>query len=202
MWRETDVVKKKSGMRRMLSCLLTVCLLAGMFPSAAFATDSNVVTYPVTGGNIYFNKSTGAVTNCDKSVTEVMIPRKIEGVVVQEIGNCAFRYCYDLENIIIPDSVTIIGEEAFRSCRNLKSIIIPDGVTVIEDYIFSDCNSLNSIYIPDGIVKIGDYAFYGCENLIEAEIPEGVGSIGSYAFNNCGLTDITIPASLKSISAL
>ena len=67
-------------MQRMVGVLLSVCLLVGMFPASAFAAGSNVVTYPVTGGNIYFNKSTGAVTDCDESVTEAVIPEEIEGV--------------------------------------------------------------------------------------------------------------------------
>lgn len=86
------------------------------------------------------------------------------------------------------------------------STLVISGTGQMYNYSYDDLpwynvrENIKKVIISNGVTGIGDYAFYGCENLIEAEIPEGVGSIGSYAFNNCGLTDITIPASLKSIS--
>ena len=51
----------RKAIRKIAVFLMTVCLLVGMFPAAVFAADSDIVAYPVTGGYIYFDKSTGTV---------------------------------------------------------------------------------------------------------------------------------------------
>ena len=39
-------------------------------------------------------------------------------------------------DVVIPDGVTIIGPEAFRSCYNLTNITIPNSIISIGDYAF------------------------------------------------------------------
>ena len=74
--------------------------------------------YPVTGGNIYFDESTGTVTGCDKTVTKAVIPNEIGGIVVTNIGAYAFRECTSLTNITIPSSVTSMEIITFGiTCR-------------------------------------------------------------------------------------
>lgn len=196
------MVKKKSGMQRMISCLLTVCLIVGMFPAAAFAAGSNVVTYPVTGGYIYFDKSTGTVTDCDTRVTRAEIPELIGGVIVTKIKALAFADCSNLNQIALPDSVIEIGSSAFLGCNSLDSIAIPNGVTEIEDNTFSNCSSLSNIMIPNSVVVIGYDAFSGCSSLKSIDIPESVTTIRDSAFIGCGsLNSITIPESVTTIGS-
>ena len=152
-------LKKKSKAGRLFSLLLVACMLTGMFPSAAFAAGSDIVTYPVTGGNIDFDKSTGTITDCDQSVTEAVIPEEIEGVVVTEIGKYAFYGCSSLSSIEIPEGVTEIGGHAFSGCSSLESIEIPKGVTEIGNSAFSGCSSLSSIEIPEGVISIWSNTF-------------------------------------------
>ena len=109
-------------------------------------------------GNIVITKYIGKDTN-------VVIPKKINGKNVTEIGYGAFCGCDSLASIIIPDGVTQIGDFAFYGCNSLTSITIPDGVTQIGDYAFCRCDSLTSITIPDGVTEIGSDAFGYCPNL-------------------------------------
>ena len=89
--------------------------------------------------------------------------RKVElGSGVTSIGDYAFRYCYSLSSITIPDSVTSISNQAFYKCYSLSSITIPDSVTSIGSSAFGYCSSLSSITIPDSVTSIGDYAFRDC----------------------------------------
>ena len=88
---------------------------------------SSIVKYPVEGGYIYFDESTGTITDCDTRVTSAVIPDKINGISVTRIAdgsvtyigsyaywNGGFSGCLDLTSITIPDSVTSIGDSADR----------------------------------------------------------------------------------------
>ena len=116
------------------------------------------------------------------------------------IGNNAFRNCYSLTSITLPNGVTSIGDNIFYSCYSLTSITLPNGVTSIGDNIFYSCSSLTSITLPNGVTSIGNYAFRNCYSLPSITLPNGVTSIGNYAFYNCfSLTSITLPNGVTSI---
>ena len=162
--------------------------------------SDTIVAYPVTGGNIYFDMSTGTITDCDTSVTEAVIPAVINDVEVTCIGWYAFYECSSLTSVMIPDSVTSIEFEAFYDCSSLTSITIPDSVTSIGWDAFSLCSSLTSITIPDSVTSIGWDAFSHCSSLTSITIPDSVTSIGVGVFSYCSsLTSITIPNSVTSI---
>ena len=153
----------------------------------------------------------------------VVIPEKVDGKYVKEIGSSAFYKCTCLTTVMIPDNVISIGEYAFVDCTNLKEVIIPEsvriigggafsrcsnlsdiklpsGITSLEQGVFDGCESLTSIIIPDNVISIGKQAFCRCKNLVDVTIGNGVTSIGEWAFGLCpNLTDITIPDSVTSI---
>ena len=116
------------------------------------------------------------------------------------IGDYMFYDCANLQDIVLPESVTSIGSGAFEDCSSLTSIDIPEGVTSIGNDAFYGCSFLPSIDIPKGVTSIGYDAFSGCSSLTSIDIPEGVTSIGYDAFYNCSsLTSIDIPESVTSI---
>lgn len=88
------------------------------------------------------------------------------------ISDTAFSGCTGLRNITISDGVTKIPENCFAtqnksafSDLKIEQIIIPDSVTVIGDYAFDNCTGLKSINIPNGVTEIGLNAFKNCTNL-------------------------------------
>ena len=180
--------------KRILSLLLVLLMVVSLVPTAALADRSNTdIAYPVTGGNIYFDKSTGTITDCDYRVTEAIIPDVIEDVPVTSIGGGAFSQCSNLTNVEIPNSVTSIVNYAFSGCTSLASVTIPDSVTSIGEGAFSWCKGLTNVTIPDSVTSIERYLFSNCTSMMSITIPKSVTSIGSGAFDNCtGLETITL----------
>ena len=108
--------------KRLLGLLLAVVMLAGILPVAASAGwhDSTHIAYEVTDGNIYFDKATGTIVDCDESVTTANIPEAIDGTPVTSIGSGAFEDCISLTSVEIPSNVTrlsLFPQEAVRRHR-------------------------------------------------------------------------------------
>lgn len=131
-------------------------------------------------GNLQFGiQATQAIVmGSEKSVKEVTIPSTItykgETYKVGYIAGSAFKDCYILTSITIPNSITTIGWNAFENCYKLKSISIPNSVTEIGRGAFFECKNLVSITIFNVAIKIGDYAFSNCKNLKQIIIPNKV----------------------------
>ena len=186
--------------KRVLSLLLVLLMVVSLVPISALADKSSTVAYAVEGGNIYFDKATGTITDCGQSVTKAIIPAEIDGAAVTSIGGSAFYGCNSLASVTIPNSVTSIADSAFSGCTSLASVTIPNSVTSIDFSAFQGCTSLVSIDIPNSVTSIGGYAFYGCKSLASIEIPNSVTSIGGSAFQGCtSLVSIDIPNSVTSI---
>ena len=136
------------------------------------------------------NTITGLTTH-GRQFSEIIIPEKIDGVTIKNIGSFAFKFCTSLTSIVIPNSVTSIYFGAFSGCDSLTSIEIPNSVTSIGSEAFLDCDSLTSVVIGESVTNIGNCAFSDCDSLTSIEIPNSVTSIGYDAFTCCdSLTSI------------
>ena len=61
----------------------------------------------------------------------------------------AFFGCKNLEDVIVPESVTKIEQSAFFNCNNLRSVTLPSSIQLTEDNlsnIFYECERLSTIY--------------------------------------------------------
>ncbi len=176
--------------------------------STRLKSDTDVA-YAVTGGNIYFDVATGTITDCDESVTAVIIPDEINGVAVTTIGGWAFENCHDLEYISIPKSVVEIGTGGlFKDCTKLTTAGPLNGNYAIEfewtetipSRIFQNAEYLSDIVIPDGIQSIGIDAFHSCYALEHIVLPDSIEHIGASAFEFCNsLIEVDIPESTSII---
>lgn len=109
----------------------------------------------------------------------------VDGTVEQVTGNAIPAYIFSGENdrgiieqITLPNSVTIIGEGAFKNCTNIM-LISASSVETIKANAFEGCVGLTTI---SGVVK---------ENITE--------TIGEYAFYNAGIANLVIPATVNTI---
>lgn len=195
---------------RMFLLFLTAFVLVTAARAEHSGTD---IAYPVAGGNLYFDKASGTVTDCEQSVTEAVIPSQIDGVSVASIGWRAFYNCSGLTNVEIPDSVTSIGECAFLACDNLTSIEMPKSVVSIGAGAFSYCHnltnikvesnsnyysSLNGVLFSKNLTIIANYPAGRTEGFYR--IPDSVDSIRYDAFAGCdNLISVEIPNGVASI---
>lgn len=82
------------------------------------------------------------ITKYNGSESEVVIPDKIEGLVVSIIGAGAFEGSSSLKNVVIPNTVTSIKSKAFYNCTSLESIVVPLSVKNIESEVFGGQSSV------------------------------------------------------------
>lgn len=129
------------------------------------------------------------------TVTSVTIP---SGVKI--IGNSAFEGCELIEEIVIPDSVKTVGSNAFASCPELKTVKLGKGLDKISNGMFEGCSSLNGVVLPENIKSIGEYAFSCCDSLETLVMYPYISAIGNYAFYDCdSLAKIALPETVTVI---
>lgn len=213
--------------KRMISCLLALCLVLSLMPAAAAAevasgTCGKDLIYTTDGeGNMIVRENlnwslddagtlTITGTGAMEDYTNTAMPGweeykgSIKAVRIQNgvtrIGSWAFENCTNLTSVTIPDSVTSIGYLAFSLCRSLPSIKIPNTVSSIEYRAFDGCSALASVNIPTSMTKLENSVFASCESLTSMVIPENITSIGEYVFSFCSnLKSIVIPDSVTSL---
>lgn len=109
------------------------------------------------------------------------------------------------ENVIIPETVTLIGNGAF-SAANIGTMILPGSVTRISFSAFIDLRGVNGvapvIKLNEGLAVIDSFAFTNAGITGEIEIPSTVTEIGDSCFAYTGITTVickpTTPPALGS----
>ena len=89
------------------------------------------------------------ITKYKGSKSTIYIPESINGVVITQIGEEAFKNS-DVEKIILSDKIEYIDWFAFAGCKSLSEIYIPASVTSIGYGAFDKCSSFLVIKCPKG----------------------------------------------------
>ena len=141
------------------------------------------------------------------------------------IGDYSFRGASNLEELIIPTSVTYVGYEIVEYTDKLRHLDIPESITKVgwlafaragfeeivipassskwldDNAAFQECMNLQKATFAKGTTAIQDRIFFGCTALRVIDIPDEVRSIGAGAFAGCeALTELRLPASLEAIT--
>ncbi|MBR6589358.1 MAG: caspase family protein [Bacteroidaceae bacterium] len=74
---------------------------------------------------------------------------------VTSIGHAAFAGYWNVDEIIIPNTVESIGDYAFLH-SSLKRIVIPSSVLSIGNRAFGHCPKLKSLTLPNATIQLGD----------------------------------------------
>lgn len=102
---------------------------------------------------------------------------------------CTVHHLYlnghEIENLIIPESVTKISPYAFVNYENLRSVTLHNNITDIGRFAFANCTNLNMFEIPEGVKSIEEYAFYNCKGPTSLTIPKSVVTFDPFAIQGC-----------------
>jgi len=116
----------------------------------------------------------------------------------------------EVQDFVIPDSLTTIKPYIFHGCTGFRSLFIPSFVTDISYSAFYMCGGLTSIQVEEGntvfdsrdncnavIKKRSSELWIGCENTV---IPSSVNTIGYCAFSGrTGITSMELHSGIHSI---
>ena len=131
----------------------------------------------------------------DTAITELVIPESVE-----TIGASAFAGCLKLKTATVSAKIKKIADYTFSRCVKLEIVNIPESVTEIGEGAFENCFELGAVSLPTGLKTIGAGAFKSCESIKSVALPESVEKIGTLAFEWTGIENITVPASVKTLS--
>lgn len=140
---------------------------------------------------------------CFTSMFGISVKEFVIGEGVTTIGEEAFENNW-MSKLSLPSSLESIGMGAFKSCYNLESVIIPDGVTEIKEFTFYLCASLTSVTIGSQAKSIGNFAFSSCQSLTSITVRrESPASIWSSTFSEFDKSKCTlyVPQGSKSAYA-
>lgn len=82
------------------------------------------------------------------NMNEVVIPEKIDGLVVSKLNASAFSNCNLITKVTLPSTITDIPDKTFYLCYNLQDINL-EHITSIGSQAFSGCKSLEKVYLPN-----------------------------------------------------
>ena len=155
---------------------------------AVLLTALSAQAYSFQSGALYYNTTsdtTVEVAYQSKSsdnyqgLTTATIPETVtyNGTTysVTSIGKSAFKWCFSLTSVTIPNSVTSIGYYAFYGCSSLTSISIPNSVTSIGKSAFKLCSSIADIYCYPTTPPVcaDDNTFSGVNEHCYIHVPAG-----------------------------
>lgn len=158
----------------------------GYINSAAqlFADKNDIPFYDLKTGERIINEwvvdNEGVVWGYKGNETDIVIPREVNGIAINKIGENAFANS-KITSVEMEDNIQSVDDDAFIDCESLRSVKLSKSMESLPG-CFSGCGSLEYISIPSNIKSIYLYAFYSCKNVV-IHCAEG-STAQEYAINN------------------
>jgi len=147
-----------------------------------------------------FNASNGSITGYIGKDSRVVIPDKISGTAVLQIGEGAFKGNNVVRELVLPKTCGNIGKEAFMN-SSLSSITVQAPLGSVGEGAFQGAKYFLNFISNWGkaITRIPQNLYRDSGLTGDLRIPNDVTEIGAYAFANTGITSVTLPSSIKVI---
>lgn len=146
---------KNKKMKKVLSFIVAVIMLVGVFPIAAVALETD-------DGYTYTVESNNEVTINAYNGTETMLvmPDTISGYPVTKItGNAFSLHCNTVTEVYLPAHLKQIGIMTFFTCDKLTIVHFNNELEYIGAYAFARTNLSGDIVLPETVTDIGADAF-------------------------------------------
>lgn len=75
------------------------------------------------------------------------------------IGRHTFYNCYELENIVLREGITMVETWAFSNCPKLKTVVFPESLITLNHGIFQSCSGLEEVVLSDGLTDVPNDLF-------------------------------------------
>ena len=109
------------------------------------------------------------------SITSVQFPGSL-----QAIGDSAFENCNQIQEVILPDSMSgAIGKAAFYHCYSLRTLDLGTGVSGIGEAAFKGCNKIEDLVIPASVEEIEKG--YGMDSNTATMLANPIPQTGAFA---------------------
>lgn len=172
-------------------------MVIGIAPVNIYASDVPQKQEVAAESDFDFDASTGTIKKYKGSVTDVVIPEKINGKSVTTIGKQAFGK-KKLTSVDLPEGVETIGQGAFMG-NLLTTIKLPSTVKTIDTMAFTLNKNLSKVELNEGLEFIGQKAFTNNPSLTgEIKIPSTVKTVMTSAFDKSGVTGLLLKGDKNS----
>lgn len=152
----------------------------------------------IVGGGSYSNRSerdviSNSMFSGSRCLRYVSLPRDL-----RKIGRDAFYGCSSLEEVrfVGRSNLREIDNDAFRNCYELSRINLPEGLERIGDGCFNYCGRLRRIDLPNTLREIGKEAFANT-GLTDVRLPRDLEFMGSNAFKNTKIVSLFLPQGVR-----
>lgn len=178
----------------MKKIIFVLLILAVFFGFSLYAqTENDFTVQQNRSGRITITGYTG-------TVKDIVIPSRISGINVTEIGGGAFNgkkpNAVKITSVTIPNTVTIIGPSAFQD-NEINKVVFGTGVTEIGTWAFSN-NRLTTVTIGNNVTTIKEGAF-DSNQLTEIILPNKVTTLETNAFDNNPIQKLSIGTGIKNL---
>ena len=80
---------------------------------------------------------------------------------VKKLGDNSLARCVNVSSLKLNEGLESIGQQAIRWCRNLKELVIPNSVIYVSGAFITEDHGLETVILGLGLEKIESMAFWG-----------------------------------------
>lgn len=173
---------------------------------------------PLPEDNFEFDEESRTITAYVGTAVDVIIPRTIGGVPVENISYNAFENTRDyvhsdmetnqkegdwvpMRCVILPETLKSIEDSAFTNCHDLETVICYAPLETTNNGLFSECQGLKKVVFVNGVLHMDNYLFNFCKNLETVWCKNQVDRIGIQTFGVTPMERLCVNAKNIDMSA-
>lgn len=173
---------------------------------------------PLPEDNFEFDEESRTITAYVGTAVDVIIPRTIGGVPVENISYNAFENTRDyvhsdmetnqeegdwvpMRCVILPETLKSIEDSAFTNCHDLETVICYAPLETTNKGLFSKCQGLKKVVFVNGVLHMDNYLFNFCKNLETVWCKNQVDRIGIQTFGVTPMERLCVNAKNIDMSA-